>query len=712
MRQRRKKRLWGVLIIITALIIMQLPVSEADAASASDFRMEGNTLLRYRGTEETVSVPDGVVVIGEGAFEDNPYVELVVLPDSVQRIDPYAFWGCDNLDTVVLGTGLSEIGDFAFAGCHGLEQMTLPTNITSIGMQAFGDCFNMTIISIPNQTVSIHERAFDGCYRLKIQCNPGSIADQYAQAFYERQQEMPEYEDVPGYNDDATMPETTPEPTPAPDYYSVVGSTYVVGNSAYFFVDGDLHVYEGKPQTEAETLPLADFQNIDTLNGIPKYTIVDGIIVADQAYYRSNTLGNVALPDGIAEVGEFAFARSSISAVVIPEGATKIGYGAFYHCDYLEKVSIPETVRCVEPKAFTHTGWVDKFLQGTDGTQGDFLISGGVLVAYRGTAKDVVIPDGVRVIAGEVFRNNTEIETLTLPEGLLIIGEGAFEGCKYLMQFTIPESLEEVKDRAFYGTGIAKGTVTLPKTLQKLGVQAFGNAELKFRGQQPEYTYETSATRLSNYSYRGETDEIQTTAGVVVNGLSGAVATLEGADRSYTLTLGLAKDISAMEEGCYRTFKADIPEDMVVYEIVLTDASGIPLKKLGHQSLTVAIPVPDSLQDQNLKLLTLDRNGQPEALAVERVTMDGVDCFLFMTNNISMFGVYGTGEVVAEEDVMVLSVEMNSMSAAPRGSIEAESEIAVGVPLWKRVNVLVGIAMLLTGVIIFLSGGKRKVVRK
>ena len=102
---RRKKRILGALLMIVALIIMQLPVSEADAASASDFKMEGDTLVSYRGTERTVSVPDAVQVIGREAFEGNDYVEMVVIPNSVKRIDPYAFWGCDKLERVVLGSG-------------------------------------------------------------------------------------------------------------------------------------------------------------------------------------------------------------------------------------------------------------------------------------------------------------------------------------------------------------------------------------------------------------------------------------------------------------------------------------------------------------------------------------------------------------------------------------------------------------------------------
>ena len=53
---RKRKRLSGILLIIAALIIMQLPVSEADAAtsSASDFKIEGGVLVKYRGTETNV----------------------------------------------------------------------------------------------------------------------------------------------------------------------------------------------------------------------------------------------------------------------------------------------------------------------------------------------------------------------------------------------------------------------------------------------------------------------------------------------------------------------------------------------------------------------------------------------------------------------------------------------------------------------------------
>jgi len=212
---KRKIRLFGILLIVTALIIMQLPVSEADAAtSASDFKMEGTTLVKYRGTEETVSVPNTVQVIGEGAFEENETVESVVLPASVTHIEPYAFWDCDNLESVVLNSGMTEIGDYAFANCKGLKKMTVPDNIRSIGVQAFLDCVNLTDITIPPEVLYIHETSFDGCYRLTIHCEKGSIADKYAEEFYERQVEMPEYEDVDNYGSEEEEAEPTPTPEP------------------------------------------------------------------------------------------------------------------------------------------------------------------------------------------------------------------------------------------------------------------------------------------------------------------------------------------------------------------------------------------------------------------------------------------------------------------------------------------------------------------
>lgn len=663
---KRKRPVLGVLLAV-ALTIVHLPGSEADAAtSASDFKMEGSTLVSYQGKDKNVTIPGTVETIGRGAFEENKNIEQVTIPGSVEKIEPYAFWGCDNLENISIGKGLDRVGDYAFSNCISLKNMVLPSNVASIGVRAFEDCTNLTDITIPPQTSDIHESAFEGCSSLTIHYEEGSVAEEYAKSFYERQKNMPGYDEYQANSQTeeptpspVTEPVQTPQPTsapaetPAPVQQSVqadgneFGSTLVVGNQAVVMINNTrLPVFGG----DVPTAPSGDVEQGMQETNIPKYTIIDGKVVADQAYYRSAALGDVVVPKGIQEIGEFSYARSSAASAVLPEGLEHIGYGAFYHCDDMQTVVLPETVRCVEPNAFSHTKWVENFLEGeSTSEQGDFLITGGVLVAYRGEAADVTIPEGVRVIAGEVFRNHTEIEKLSLPDSLLVVGEGAFEGCSSLGQVALGNGVEEIKDRAFLGNVMPE--ISLPSSVKKVGLQAFGDTAVSYEGQEAESTYEPSATRLSNEAYRGVSDAEGQIPGVTVTGLellfgssvaesfrTGQTA-LAGAERSYTLQIAQPEDTAEMQAAYTRVFRDGMPEDMEIYSLILTDESGIPLKKLGKQSLSVILPLPDTLKGRNLMLFTLDGNGQLEKLEVEAVNVEGTEAFRFETNHPSVIGV-------------------------------------------------------------------------
>ena len=711
---KKRKRLTGVLLVIVALIIMQLPVSEADAAtsSASDFKMEGSKLVKYRGTDKNVSVPNTVEVIGKGAFEENDNIELVVLPNSVKRIESYAFWGCDNLDTVVLGKGMKMVGDYAFAGCKGLKQMNLPSNIASIGMQAFGDCVNLKDISIPSETTSIHLTAFDGCYQLTIHCDKGSAADIFARDFYERQKEMPEYQDVPDYkpSEDPAKPTETPAPTatPAPaatpgtnpSNQQELGSTKIVGNKAVVFINAEtLNVYDGSDHMASIREPAADYSAGTLEGGIPKFTIVDGMIVADQAFYKNSKLENVKLPEGIREIGQLSFARSSLRNISLPQGVETISYGAFYHCDDLNQLVLPDTVTVVEPKAFEYTGWVERFLSGRTG-DGDFLISGGVLVAYRGAKSAVAVPEGVRVIAAEAFLGHGEITSVTMPESLRVIGEGAFEDCTGLQEITLNKGLEQIKDRAFLNCP-AK-SVRVPSSVETVGLRAFEKIDAAYEGNHPLTTYEVSATRLSNEAYRApEQDAAAIAVGVVVEEPENASAKLEGAARSYVMQIKQSADTSPMRNAFQRAFGSQLPEGAYVYDTQLTDSSGIPLTKLGRQVLTVVLPLPDSLKGQELRIFRLDRNGQLEELETELVTIGGRRAVRYRTSFLSQISLCPTGKLAAGEP-MEISVEMKSLGAPPEalnGSVNGQ------VFPWKYP--IAGV-VLLTGILLILSGWNKK----
>ncbi len=417
-----KKWMVVIALVATALILTHLPVSEADAAaSASDFQIQGSTLEKYRGSDERVTIPDTVEVVGESAFENNQSVQLVVIPKSVKRLDAYVFWGCNHLEEVVLGKGLTAVDEYSFAGCTGLKQITIPDNVESIDAQAFAGCTNLTDIYIPASVTSIADDAFLNCDNVTIHADEGSMAAQFAQKLEEQRKNDPLVTaspvpatdtngDVPNTAEPVSTPVPTPAPTPVQD--NVLGSTVVVGNHAMVMV----HPGQEDVVQQGYTEP-AD----DGLEAVTAET--EGGVIPEWKYYRDQAVGSVTIPEGTTEIGRFAFSRSSVRTVTIPEGVTTIDYAAFYHCDDLKNVVLPDTVTSVGAKAFTHTGWLDDFEQNS--TE-DFLISGGVLIAYKGNAAEVRIPEGVRVIADEVFNNHTEIQKVYLPVGVITTGSDVF----------------------------------------------------------------------------------------------------------------------------------------------------------------------------------------------------------------------------------------------------------------------------------------------
>lgn len=89
---------------------------EEAEAEIPEFDINGDTLRKYNGEDETVTIPDGIRVIGSKAFAENRKIKTVILPDAVETIQNYAFAECSNLEKVVTGseTKLNTIGIGAF----------------------------------------------------------------------------------------------------------------------------------------------------------------------------------------------------------------------------------------------------------------------------------------------------------------------------------------------------------------------------------------------------------------------------------------------------------------------------------------------------------------------------------------------------------------------------------------------------------------------
>ena len=130
-------------------------------------------LTRYRGEGGDVIIPDGIQVIGNGAFDGVLYYEnisrffpkyktitSVYIPDTVTVISDCAFQylvsAKDGLHTVRMSSNIEYIGKAAFASNHYLEKVTfdaLPEHTVRIADEAFCYCESLTEITLPDSVL-------------------------------------------------------------------------------------------------------------------------------------------------------------------------------------------------------------------------------------------------------------------------------------------------------------------------------------------------------------------------------------------------------------------------------------------------------------------------------------------------------------------------------------------------------------------------------
>ena len=96
---RRIRKTIGILFILTAIILTQIPAAKVSADSHS-FQLSGDILVKYTGTEKSVSIPNTVKIIGEEAFANNETITEVTFSDNVKEVRYGAFGNCLNLTSV------------------------------------------------------------------------------------------------------------------------------------------------------------------------------------------------------------------------------------------------------------------------------------------------------------------------------------------------------------------------------------------------------------------------------------------------------------------------------------------------------------------------------------------------------------------------------------------------------------------------------------
>lgn len=120
------------------------PVYRSEDGVVYDKQMK--TLLRCPTFRKgTLTVPEGVEKLGEGAFHASRLSEIR-LPDSLREIGPSAFTHCfTHLTELVIPSHVEEVGKEAFYSCDKLKKVRIPDSVKKIGEKAFGWSDKVTI---------------------------------------------------------------------------------------------------------------------------------------------------------------------------------------------------------------------------------------------------------------------------------------------------------------------------------------------------------------------------------------------------------------------------------------------------------------------------------------------------------------------------------------------------------------------------------------
>ena len=384
---------------------------------------------------ESVAIPGTVTSIGSSAFSGTKFYESQ--PDGLVVFGKVVYKMKGSSPTVMtVPEGIVCIGDYAFENCTGLTHVTIPSSVTSIGMLAFGNCSSLTSVTIPDSVTSIGQGAFCNCSGLTSVTIPSRVTSIGRDAFAD----TPFYYFQPNglvvFGKVAyKMKGSCPASVVIPD--GIVSIT----DEAFSGCSGLTSVTIGNNVTsigESAFYGCTGLTSVVIPNGIKR--------IGPYAFSGCTSLTNIALPNGIQFIGEHAFSECAcLTRITIPGSVVYFGYHAFEYCNGLTDVTIDYGARSIGDNAFFDCSSLTNIIIPNSVTnigRGTFQSCGNLL--------RVTIPDGVTDIGNYTFSNCRSLTNITIPNSVTNIGYYAFQYCTGLTSVTISDSVTTIKYDAFF----------------------------------------------------------------------------------------------------------------------------------------------------------------------------------------------------------------------------------------------------------------------
>ena len=398
-------------------IVVPDTIDGATVTAIDDAVFKGNTTL------QTITLPDGITSLGESAFYGCTALTSIDLPDGITSIQSYTFYNCSDLEEVDFPESLTSIKTYAFYNCESLKELPFPNTLTAIYEYAFANCPSITYVRIPSCGISIRTNNFAQSQNVET--------IEYAEGC-ERPYTGDTWETDGCFLGTATtliLPSTlTTIATGGYGYTESVSNDYFadftslttieVSEDNPYFADYDDCIYS----KDLTTLYICAHAK-DTITFSDACTTIEA-----GAFYACNALTEVEIPDTVTTI------------IGSETTATKNCYSAFKSCTALEKITVPDSVTYIGPHAFTSlTALTDVSLY-LDGVQyhlyGEDALT--VFEVSDSAQEATAVTDAVFDLfgtaerdAGSLLINDTtipgDLETVILPASTTSIQSDLFE---------------------------------------------------------------------------------------------------------------------------------------------------------------------------------------------------------------------------------------------------------------------------------------------
>ena len=486
-----------LLTFIIAILVCTFSII-ANAATYGNltYKVSGGevTITDCSTSATTVTIPSTingypVTSIGTYAFYKCTSLTRIIIPNSVTSICDYAFSNCTSLASVTIGDSVTSIGNDAFSSCDALSSIIIPDGVSSIGAYAFYFCSSLTSIKIPSDLTYIGDYAFSYCDSLnsvyvndiKNWCNiefsnggsnplingaklyvnnilatniviPSGITDikDYSFNFYTYLTSITIPNGVEHIGEEAFRECTNLKSILLPD------SIISIEDMAF----DETNYYKNSKNWENNVLYIGNhlIKAKQSLTG--SYSIKVGTkCISDYAFYYCNKMTSVAIPDSVQIIGKGAFSCcKSITSIVIPKDVFLIGDYSFDFCSNLKNIYVnKQNSNFYDIEGVLYCKNENSILRFPCGkTDSHYSISEIVTKINIGAFKDctnlssIELPKSVLTIGDDAFYNCTLLTEFILPEKVSSIGACAFGYCKKLTSIDIPTSLNYLGEDAFY----------------------------------------------------------------------------------------------------------------------------------------------------------------------------------------------------------------------------------------------------------------------